>query len=299
MGHARTPYAFPASASLRAPRSGFAPKPDKRPAILVFGAESLVGKEVLQNLAARGLPAQAARSGPAPRALQAFLSAPAYFDVEAVDPRCLDELREAGVRKIVFLSSFEAGVGASRTGESYRRLEERIIASRFPYTILRAAPLMQELTTFDLPYPVRNHHLLIPYGEARSAFVDARDVATVAVRALTESGHEMRVYSLTGPEALSLHDLTASISRVTGVDYHYRHTDVGTFKLWAREAGYTDSLIDSAAEYYSICRKGTSAQIFHRDDLLAGRSLISFPHFVRDYAKSLSTMCQMRRRTRS
>ncbi len=55
-----------------------------------------------------------------------------------------------------------------------------------------------------------------PYLSAPTAPVDERDVAAVAVRALTEEGHAGKEYVLTGPESLSQHEQIATIGRVIG-----------------------------------------------------------------------------------
>jgi len=40
-------------------------------------------------------------------------------------------------------------------------------------------------------------------GGAKVSVVDVRDIAEVAVAALTETGHEGKIYDLTGPQALT------------------------------------------------------------------------------------------------
>ena len=46
--------------------------------------------------------------------------------------------------------------------------------------------------------------------------VDARDVAAVAAVALTQPGHEGRIYELTGPEALSYSEIARRLTRAIG-----------------------------------------------------------------------------------
>jgi len=218
-----------------------------------------------------------------------FLCPPSYFGAMAVDEEIVSTCQTVGVKHLVLLSSFEAGLGAgSRIGNSYRRLEERVTGSRLTYTILRASPVMQEFITADPPYPVRNQNLMIPYAEARSAFIDARDIAQVAVKVLTEAGHEGRVYTLTGPEALSLREVTETLAQTTKVPFQYKHTETTSFRQRMQDLSYPDSIIDAATEYYTVCRKGAAAQVFSLVNKITGRPPTPFSQFARDYAKQLS-----------
>jgi NAD(P)H dehydrogenase (quinone) len=71
----------------------------------------------------------------------------------------------------------------------------------------------------------------VPAGHGRVGFVAASDVAAVASRVLTSTGHEGATYVLTGPEALRFKDVAARISAV-----------------FAREVGYTDQPAGRARE---------------------------------------------------
>lgn len=208
-------------------------------ACLVVGADSFVGCEVVRQLTARGIQTLVASARDKSQAIAeqlnnvrtVFLSSPSYFEINAIDPDLVPTLARSGARRVVFLSTFEAGIGGgSRSGKFYQQLEASITRSGLNFTILRAAPLMQELTTIDPPYPVRKKGLDIPYGNARCAFVDARDVAAVAVKAMTEAGHESRVYTLTGPEALTLTEAMDSIGKVTQANIRYQNAEISFFR---------------------------------------------------------------------
>jgi uncharacterized protein YbjT (DUF2867 family) len=53
-------------------------------------------------------------------------------------------------------------------------------------------------------------------GAARISHVDVRDVAAVAVKALTEPGHDGRIYTITGPEALTYDEIAGELSAALG-----------------------------------------------------------------------------------
>jgi len=266
--------------------------------ILVLGGESLVGAEVVRQLTALGHGYIAPKLGwqrpqsaafLAKRFQQVFLGPPSYFSCCRINEKMIETLGEMGARKIVLLSSFEAGLGVKvGVGEAYRRLEEKLTTSQMAYTILRAAPLMQELTTIDPPYPVREKSLKIPYGEARSAFVDARDVASAAVKALTDTGHSGRVYTITGPEALGLGEVAEAISTAAQTRFLYEHTEVPIFRSRLRALDYPDDVITAATEFYGLCRKGAAEHVSSSVGKIIGRSAITFSRFVRDYREKFA-----------
>jgi uncharacterized protein YbjT (DUF2867 family) len=55
-----------------------------------------------------------------------------------------------------------------------------------------------------------------PLGDVRQAFVDAEDVAAVAVEALVSEGHAVMTYEVTGPQALTFGDAIRAIAQEPG-----------------------------------------------------------------------------------
>lgn len=113
--------------------------------------------------------------------------------------------KEANVKKIVAIMDYAGNP-----------IEEIIKNSGMEWTILRPVEFMKNVY-FDWAETIQNE------GVVRTAFPDtlgARihelDIASVAVRALTEKGHSEQIYDLTGPEALSIRDMVNQISAITG-----------------------------------------------------------------------------------
>lgn len=61
----------------------------------------------------------------------------------------------------------------------------------------------------------------LPAGDGKEAFVDAEDIAEVAVAALTEDGHAGWSYELSGPRLMTFQDAVAEIARTVGRDIRY------------------------------------------------------------------------------
>jgi uncharacterized protein YbjT (DUF2867 family) len=95
---------------------------------------------------------------------------------------------------------------------------------RFTHTILRPAWVMQNFT--DEHIPIVDGLLIVPSGGGAEAFVDALDIAEVAVETLLyPAEHAGAAYSLTGPEALTFDDVARTIAAVSGRPVTYQDID--------------------------------------------------------------------------
>jgi len=94
-----------------------------------------------------------------------------------------------GVRRIVKQSALAAGL---EPPAFHRRVEEVLERSDLGWTHLRPTAFMQTLFAY-LPQLVESDGAFrLPAGDGRISWVDAQDIAAVAFRALTQSGHEGR-----------------------------------------------------------------------------------------------------------
>jgi uncharacterized protein YbjT (DUF2867 family) len=112
-------------------------------------------------------------------------------------------------------------------------------------------------------------------GEARISMADTRDIAAVAAKVLTEPGHEGNAYDVTGPEALSYHDVADKLSAAMGKPITYadvpadavRGTPLG-FGLGQRLAG---ALVDLYEDYRRSGADGYAAQVTDTVERLTSR----------------------------
>ena len=68
---------------------------------------------------------------------------------------------------------------------------------------------------------VLSGEVALPAGETPEPFVDADDIADVAVAALTDDRHVGQLYELTGPRLLTFADAVEEIAQATGRDIRY------------------------------------------------------------------------------
>jgi uncharacterized protein YbjT (DUF2867 family) len=123
----------------------------------------------------------------------------------AHDENFLTAARAAGVRHVVKLTTLSvADADATDLVTEWQRENERLLrASGLAWTLLRPRAFMSN--TLGWARSVREQGVVRAlHGGTQVAAVDPRDIADVAVRALTDTeGHEGRAYPLSGPDAVS------------------------------------------------------------------------------------------------
>ncbi|CAK7279243.1 NAD(P)H-binding protein [Streptomyces sp. RM1] len=126
----------------------------------------------------------------------------------------LHQARTAGVHRAVLLSSSAIPEGGPAVGKVHQALPELFDQ----WAVLRPSWFMQNFTgTHAHAQSIRDEGIIWTATEGgRVGFVDAEDIAAVAVRALTDEHAPNTDLVLTGPEALSHDDIAAIITEATG-----------------------------------------------------------------------------------
>jgi uncharacterized protein YbjT (DUF2867 family) len=197
---------------------------------LVLGATGTTGRRVAAGLRARGARVRAAsRSGgtrfdwtdpatwePALSGVDLlYLMAP---DGQAVEPGFVRLAVERGVRRIVLLSS----QGIEVMGDARLLDAERLVRGcGAEWTVVRPDWFNQNFDAGFLRPAVDAGLVALPVGRTRQAFVDADDIAAVAVAALLEDGHAGATLNVSGPAALGFADAVAKIGAATGREIRF------------------------------------------------------------------------------
>lgn len=125
--------------------------------------------------------------------------------------------RQAGVRRVVRMSAIGAAHDApTRNGRLHALSDHELWTSGLRWTLLRPHFFMQNLLGFAAGIE-RDGELHFNLGRGRVGLVDVRDIAEVAARVLLDDSgrHDEKIYTPTGPEALSFADVTAELARAT------------------------------------------------------------------------------------
>ncbi|MEV4471022.1 NAD(P)H-binding protein [Nonomuraea salmonea] len=194
--------------------------------IFVTGATGNVGREVLAQLTAAGVPVRGlsrtagadlddpASLRPALEGVRAVFLLPGYRDMRGLAA----EFAAAGVERVVLLSSQAAVATDSANAVSAYMIdsETAVRESGLAWTFLRPAAFMSNTLRW-LPQLRAGDVVSDAFGDVPIASIDPADIAAVAVKALLEPAHEGRAYSLSGPEALlpaeRLHILGRALDR--------------------------------------------------------------------------------------
>jgi uncharacterized protein YbjT (DUF2867 family) len=213
-----------------------------RPPILVIGATGNIGREVIAQLRAADVPIRAVSRNPQnaeiPDGLEVVrgdLTSPetldrALDDVAAIFLVWTAPLAAAApaiqriarrVKRTVFLSApVRTNHPFFQQPNALRRLHEGvddlIEQSGMQWTILRPGPFALNCRNWWGPQLRNGDVVRWFHGDAQTAVVHERDIASVAVRTLCDEGHDSRDYVLTGPESLTQREQLAIIGEVIG-----------------------------------------------------------------------------------
>jgi uncharacterized protein YbjT (DUF2867 family) len=278
--------------------------------ILVTGATGKVGREVVRQLAAEGIPVRAlvrsvegvddlAASGvelapgdlEKPQTLDSamsgvermFLASPAEPQLPEREGNAVDAARRAGVRFIVKVSVSGGPESPTQIGRWHWAAEKHLGSSGIASTILRPTLYMQGAFQWR-PQIAATGGFHLPMGDGRASVVDARDVAAVAVAALKSQGLPQRLYDVTGPEAMSFDAVADEISEVAGRPVAYVDVSPRQWKKESLAAGMPVWLAHDFLVLYGAYREGYGAAVSSTVQDVTGKPPRSFRDFVRDHA---------------
>jgi uncharacterized protein YbjT (DUF2867 family) len=261
---------------------------------LVLGGTGKTGRRVVERLRARGLPVRAgSRSGEPPFDWQDRATwAPVLRDVGAaylvyypdlVAPgadatiAAFAELAvSGGVRRLVLLSG--------RGEEEALRCEQVVRDAAGDLTVLRSSWLSQNFSEDFLLESVLGGEIVLPAADVAEPFVDAGDIADVAVAALTTDGHAGQVYELTGPRLLTFADAAGEISKATGRQITYLPVTPEQFGSVLASSGVPPEHVTMLTEMFTRVLDGRNANLTDGVRRVLGREARDFSEYARTAA---------------
>ncbi|MFE1908651.1 NAD(P)H-binding protein [Streptomyces gardneri] len=265
--------------------------------ILVTGATGKTGGRVVDRLRARGLPVRVASRTGEPRfdwhdratwdsaldGVRAVYLVP--VDGELLTRPFVERAVELGVERVVLLSGRGVDVPgysgeANIAGATHVDGESAVRGSGTAWTILRPAWFAQNFSEGLFRDAVLAGELRLPAGGGAVSFVDADDIAAVAVAALTEDGHAGQTYELSGPRALTLAQAVAAIAAATGRDIRYVPLPPEGFVAELTRAGWTAAEAEDFAEAVGPIRRGMDSHLSDGVRRALGREPRDFTGYV-------------------
>ncbi len=216
--------------------------------ILITGASGTVGKAVLREVAKTGAAHRAMyrskdEAAKAPAGTQTVIAdfsdrpslASALHGVESVYLVCspipqlvdlesnvIEASQAAGVRRIVLNSALGAADFPKSFPSWHRKVEDKLKATKIAHVILRPNSFMQNIVTYYAPTIRTQGAFYGSYGNnVRISYIDVRDLAAIAAKALTSNALDGKTLELNGPEALTCEQVAQKITDRTSVVARY------------------------------------------------------------------------------
>ncbi|MEI6557483.1 MAG: SDR family oxidoreductase [Rhodospirillaceae bacterium] len=210
-----------------------------------------------------------------------YMAPPLVPEMAALTEQVVEAAVRAGTRQFVKLSGFGAAApDALQVGRWHRAAERVVESSGLAWTHLRPNSFMQNFINNHLG-SIRMLGLFHdPVGDGRVSYIDAEDIAAVAARVLTEPGHGGRAYTLTGPEALSSHEVAGLFSQVAGRQVRCVEVSVEAARDAMFGFGLPVAVADAITEWYRHMRSGMLAGVSPAVEEITGRTPRSFSEFV-------------------
>jgi uncharacterized protein YbjT (DUF2867 family) len=209
-----------------------------------------------------------------------FLLSPLAPNLPQLQQQAIELAKQAGVQHIVKLSAENADPQSPLAIYRWHgEVEHYLATSGLGWTHLRPGYFMQNLLMSTATIQAQNS--LFAVQDEITAAIDARDIAAVAFEVLTRSGHDRKIYHLTGAEVLSFSDMLQQLGQILGRDLQLVRLSPEDYRQGMTSAGLPEWLIDCLMEM-----SGQTQTPIVEDSVsaIAGRSPILFQQFAADYA---------------
>jgi uncharacterized protein YbjT (DUF2867 family) len=270
-------------------------EPTTRQPILVLGGTGKTGRRVTRRLRAQGRPV---RIGTPSRTPAFDWSNPATWSsaldgVGAVYLAYYPDLAVPGaVETVRSFAELAVGSGVPRLallsgrGEpEAERAEQAVANTGAELTILRSTWFMQNFSEDYMLEHVLGGELRLPAGQVPTPFVDADDIADIAVAALTDDRHIGQLYELTGPRSLTMAEAAAEIAKASGRPVRYLPVSLEQHAAEAVAHGVPPEVVELLTYLFSEVMDGRNTATTDGVRRALGREARDFG----DYARAAAT----------
>jgi uncharacterized protein YbjT (DUF2867 family) len=193
-----------------------------------------------------------------------------------------------GVKHVVKITSKASADSPIARRRGQTEIEEGLIASGLPYTLLRNNAYMQNFLMLA-PVIAKTGSFGSSAANGRVGLVDSRDVAAVAARiARNPAPHVHNTYWITGPQLLSHSDVATTLSDVLGRPIVFQSRTFDEDKQAMISAGVPELIAEQNAQAFSLIAAGDAEWLSDDINTILGHSGRSFGEFGRDYADAFT-----------
>jgi uncharacterized protein YbjT (DUF2867 family) len=258
---------------------------------LVLGGTGKTGRRVVERLRARGTPTRIASRSNTPAfdwndrntwqaAFDGVTAAYIAYAPDLAIPGATGTIRELvryavemGVHRLVLLSG---------RGEEEAQLCEQIIQEAgVEWTVVRASWFNQNFSEGEFLGMVLDGAITLPAADIPEPFVDADDIADVAVAALTQDGHNGEIYEVTGPRLLTFSDVAHEISQAAGRKIQPVQIPKERFASAVADSGAPQEIVWLLNYLFETVLDGRNAHLCEGVQRALGRGPIDFSEYAR------------------
>lgn len=261
---------------------------------LVIGGTGKTGRRVVERLKTREVPVRiGSRAGAPPfdweepatweAVLRGMVNVYVTFYPDLAVPGAVEAIRtftalaqHSGVQRLVLLSG--------RGEEEAQKCEQVVQQSGIEWTILRVSWFCQNFSEAFLQEMVLGGEVFLPVGEVKEPFIDADDIAEVAVAALTGAGHAGKLYEMTGPAPLTFAEAVQEIAKAAGREIRYVQISHDDFAAGMKEQGVPTEIVSLTSYLFTTVLDGRNSEITDGIQRALGRKPRDFAQYARDAA---------------
>ncbi len=275
--------------------------------ILVAGATGTVGREVVAQLLAAGERVRAMTRDPGRakfdakvEVVAANLDKPGTLEkalagVDRVfalstgpqigvhDANLARAAKKAGARHLVKLSVLSVGEARNIIAQWHEAGEKAIQDSGLAWTFVRPGMFMSNALGWARTVKSQGK-VFANYREGKVPPIHPRDIAAVAVAALTSGGHEGKSYRLTGGEALSMNEQVQILSEVVGRPIEFVPISDDAARDGMLEAGMPPLMVEALVEIAGSVRSGKASEVLPTVEQVLGRKPLTWADWARENA---------------
>lgn len=264
--------------------------------IAVIGHKGKTGARVMQRLQTLGYPVRGlSRSGACsfdwsqPQnwadALQGVSAVYVTYQPDLAVPAAEAHIRQfieaasrAGVEHIVLLSG--------RGEEGAQRAEQILVDSGITWNVVRASWFCQNFSESFMLDSILSGELALPADTVLEPFVDADDIADVAVAALTRPDLHNQLFEVTGPQAMTFAECVHTIADVTGCELTYTPMPLAAFIEVLESLGVPEDVRWLLNELFGTVLDGRNTPLANGVEKALQRPATSFREYVEKTAAS-------------
>ncbi len=194
----------------------------------------------------------------------------------------IDAVKRSGGRPHVVRQGM-FGDSRSRLNHQHEQVAAALAESGLPVTTLRPTFFMQN-TLAGAQTVASAGQLYWAMNDAKLAMIDIRDIAECAAAVLTSDGHVGEAYVLTGPQAVSFHDVANALSGALGKPVTYINVPNEAMVQSMTQMGFPEWTAQGFAELMDGFKDGFAKEATDNVERLTGHPARSVETFAKDFA---------------